>query len=246
MKFYTYPPNECKWPWILRNIKQKPQLHCCHEIVDIGIYDLLKPPYIHSDDKLDKWIKLRTVGWKVVPDCPDVRREFKGRTRSNINNIDYSKELLREYYDPNDPQHLPVIQSYFKDIKSYRDYINWFKNEYPEPSKIGIGSVCKMDDNKMGLEILKIAREEFPNSLIHVFGLRLIQFKWGYKYIDSFDSTSWTFPRKKGLPSAKNKEVKIDYFKDYLMSVDKKMGGDSMLQSCKVAQKYLKNSTLIL
>ena len=70
-RFYSYPPVECGWPWVLRNIKQKPQLDCVHEIVDIGIYDLLKPPYRHSVEKLEKWVNLRvfvklmTIPWRL-------------------------------------------------------------------------------------------------------------------------------------------------------------------------------------
>jgi hypothetical protein len=74
-RFYTYPPVECEWPWILRNIKQK-AIPNTHEIVDIGIYDLLNPPYRHSNDKLQKLDKLETKGWKVVPDCPDLKESL--------------------------------------------------------------------------------------------------------------------------------------------------------------------------
>ena len=90
-RFYSYPPTECGWPWVLRNIKQKPQPNAVHEVVDIGIYDLLKPPHQHSKDKLEKWMELETRGWKVVPDCPDLQGEF-GRVVHFDNDI-YPWEL---------------------------------------------------------------------------------------------------------------------------------------------------------
>lgn len=203
---------------MLRNIKQKPQGDCLHEIVDIGIYDLLKPPHQHSKDKLEKWIELRTKGWKVVPDCPDLQGEF-GRV-VDFDNVVYSWELLGEYYDPDDPHHLPVLQSHYQDIQSFRDYIEQFKDVYGVVDKVAIGSIYKADDHDIGVGMLKIARREFPEAWIHAFGLRFQQLKRGFKYIDSFDSTSWTFPRTSGRGSCRNKEERISYFFDYIRRLE--------------------------
>lgn len=217
-RFYSYPPLECGWPWVLRNIKQKPQRDAVHEIVDIGIYDLLKPPYQHSQEKLDKWEALKTDGWKVVPDCPDLQGEFQ--TEIDFDNVGYSWELLTTYYDPEDQSHLPVLQSHYQDIQSFKDYIRNFKKEYGVVDKVAIGSICKADDHDLAVGMLKIARREFPTAWIHAFGLRFQQLKRGYKYIDSFDSTSWTFPRTSGRGSCRNKEERIQYFHDYIKRLE--------------------------
>jgi len=216
-RFYTYPPTECKWQWILRNIKQKP-IPCTHEIVDIGIYDLLKPPYQHSKEKLEKWKSLQTKGWKVVPDCPDLQGEFNQEI--NFDNVEYSWELLTKLYNPKDITHLPVVQSHYQQIKSFKDYIKRFKEKYGVVDKVAIGSICKADDHDVGIKMLKIARREFPESWIHAFGLRFQQFKRAYDLIDSYDSTSWTFPRDSGRSSCRNKEERIEYFFDYVQRIN--------------------------
>jgi len=217
-RFYSYPPVECEHPWVLRNIKQKP-IPCSHEIVDIGIYDLLKDPDGgHSDEKLMKWKELETLGWKVVPDCPDLEGEFKMEVICD--NTSYSWELLTQLYNPDDPSHLPVIQSHYENIESFKEYIERFKAKYGVVDKIAIGSICKADNHNIGVKMLKIARREFPNTWIHAFGLRFQQFKKAYNLIDSFDSTSWTFPRDSGRSSCKNKEERIQFFHDYMRRVE--------------------------
>lgn len=216
-RFYTYPPVECEWPWILRNIKQK-QIPHTHEIVDIGIYDLLKPPYKHSYDKLVKWEELQTEGWKVVPDCPDLRGEFD--IHGGKDNLKYSWKLLTEFYNPYDPHHLPVLQSYYENINSFKHYIRRFKSKYGVVDKVAIGSICKADNHDIGVKMLKIARREFQDSWIHAFGLRFQQFKKAYQLIDSFDSTSWTFPRTSGRGSCKNREERVEFFFDYIDRIE--------------------------
>jgi len=115
-RFYAYPPGD--WPWVLRNIKQEAKEGTIHEIVDIGIYDLLKDPFSHSDTKLKNWVKIKPNGWKVVPDYPDIYGEFNCKEAKSFENTELSWELLQKYYDPNDPTHMPVIQSKFGDMKS--------------------------------------------------------------------------------------------------------------------------------
>lgn len=217
-RFYTYPPLECEWPWVLRNINQKPQPQAEHEIVDIGIYDLLKPPHQHSAEKLNKWLNLKADGWKVVPDCPDLQGEFNKEV--DFSNTEYSWELLTTYYIPDDPTHLPVLQSEYENIKSFKAYIKRFKEVYGVVDKVAIGSICKADDHDVGVKMLKIARREFPGSWIHAFGLMFQQFKRAHDLIDSYDSTSWTFPRYSGRSSCRNKGERIEYFWDYITRID--------------------------
>jgi hypothetical protein len=104
-RYYTYAPEDCvtylgirinqSWPWILRNIKQQPQRTAEHEIVDIGIYDLLHIPFCHSEEKINKWKELKTEGWKVVPDCPDINGEFRSTIFNNLMKL--KKKVSNKY-----------------------------------------------------------------------------------------------------------------------------------------------------
>jgi hypothetical protein len=221
-RFYTYPPVECEHPWILRKIGNK-EMPCTHEIVDIGIYDLMNEAEAggHSEKKLKAWKQLKPNGWKVVPDCPDLEREFN--LEVICLNTAYSWELLNEYFNPDDDTHLPVIQSQYGDINSFKCYIRDFKREYGEHNQIGIGSIFKADTD-FAVRMLKIARREFPNSWIHAFGLKFKHFLKVRQVINSFDGTGWTRDIKEsGKSSARNKLERIHYFNKYMNRLNEVM-----------------------
>lgn len=111
---------------------------------------------------------------------------------------------------------MPVIQSKYGDLTSLKWFCESFLKEYGQPVKIAVGSVCKMDSMDVSYALLKTVRRYFPHAWIHAFGLRFHHLRKCKSIIDSFDSTSWTFPRTGGLPSAKNEEMRIEYFYDYL------------------------------
>ncbi len=218
-RFYTYPPVECGHPWILRKIGNK-ELPCQHEIVDIGIYDLMNGEG-HSEEKLMAWEQLEPQGWKVVPDCPDLEREFN--LEVTCLNTSYSWELLREYFNPENPTHLPVIQSQYGDINSFKQYIKDFKREYGQHDKIGVGNIFKADTD-FAVRMLKIARREFPNSWIHAFGLKFKHFLKVRQIINSYDSTGWTRDiSESSKSSARNKAERIEYFNKYINRLNEVM-----------------------
>lgn len=221
-RFYTYPPVECKHPWILRKIGNK-ELPCQHEIVDIGIYDLLNSEgHKHSKEKLKMWEQLKTGGWKVVPDCPDLEGEFGEEV--DFDNVKYSQFLLEKYFNPHNNSHLPVIQSHYEKLNSFKEYIRYFKDNYGEHHMIAVGSICKSDNNRIAVKMLKIARREFPNSWIHAFGLRFKQFIKTRQLINSFDSTGWTRDiSESGKSSACNKAERIEYFNKYINRLNEVM-----------------------
>lgn len=225
-RFYTLPPLEIEYPYILANIKdvkeiekRKPE----HSIIDCGIYDLLKPPFRHSDERIALWKRMEAPGWKVVPDCPSL--QYEHGVDLGYRNTDYSKELLKQLYDQNDLSHLPVIQfEIIKGSNSYKQsikrYIQWFKRKYGQPQNIGVGSVCKAGSKEMVVWVMKHVREQFPKSWVHAFGLKLNHYHAVYRLIDSFDSMAWTFPRGRGRGSCKNKQERIKYFAEYMTAAE--------------------------
>jgi len=226
-RFYAYPPVECEWDWILRNMYEK-LIPCKHEIVDIKVYDLTKDDPIypqHPKDKLKKWVELETNGWKVVPDCPD----FKGELHKNcqeweIDTIGYSHELLQKYYT--DPiNQLPVIQTLANDLSSLNSYCEWFKQEFETPQQVAVsGSICRVENIDFVYRGVKIVRRHFPNTWIHLFAPRLHHIKRLYPLIESFDSSCWTFPRVPGQASCKNLDERVEYFWKYLNILNSHIG----------------------
>jgi hypothetical protein len=202
----------------MRNIKQKPR-ECEHEIVDIGIYDLLKQEGEHTRKRLRDWERLETTGWKVVPDCPDILGEFG--VNSNIDNVEYSFELLEKYYNPENKHHLPVIQSKFADFNSFQKSVKRFTNDFGIPNKIAIGSICKLKKVNLIVEMIEEIFFNMPNTWIHVFGMNLNALMRVKYRINSFDSTSWGFSREPNMGMARNKDEKRIYFINYLNRIDK-------------------------
>jgi hypothetical protein len=215
MRFYAYPPKTIEHPFILRNINQK-QIHTNfqHEIIDIGIYDLLNGDNRHSTEKLGEWEGYDGDGWLVVPDCPDIGREFNIAT--DIDSVAYSKDLLIEYFDPDNPQHLPVIQGKMYDSQSFTDYIAFFKREFPDyDEKVAIGTICRANNKEVVEWTCREVRKAFPNAWIHGFGVRLNHIDTIQHVINSFDSSSWTYPRGRGKKSARWNDRDV-YFNEYL------------------------------
>jgi hypothetical protein len=228
-RFYSLPPREIDYPFLLVNIKKtrelKKRTEVKHSIVDCGIYDLLHPPYRHSEEKIVKWEKLRLVnGWKVVPDIPSLKYEFD--IDPGYTNTDYSKELLLQLFNPSDPSHLPVMQSeIIKGSDSYKEstknFVKWFIKEFGnEHPQIGIGGVCKAGSRRMIIWTMSFIRRSFPGSWLHVFGLRLQHFNYIYYLMDSYDSMSYTFPRvsfeKAGRGTSMTKEQRMNDFNVYI------------------------------
>ena len=194
-----------------------------NEIVDIGVNELLKYPYKYSKTTLQKYKKLKTKGYKVVPDYPDIFKEH-GINNLQIDNVLQSKILMKKYFNPKDKTQMPVIQGYYNKPKSFIDFAEWFLDNYTidKNTYIGIGTLCKNSDKHNLLQTLKNIKEYFPKNKLHAFGLSIRYLTEIFPYIHSFDTTAWTFPRQSGNPSAKNKKMRIQYFKDFIKSYNSK------------------------
>lgn len=217
-RFYSYPPAECQWPFILRRLGWKP-LPCEHEILDVGILDLKEPPHRYSEEKLKTWKQEETGGWKVVPDCFDLPGEFG--IHVDFDTMDYSFQLLERFYCDDDRDYLmPVIQGRSGDYQSFKDYVRRIKKQY-EPGIIGVsGSLCRSKDTNLVRGVLKMVQRELPGVWVHAFALRFSHLRGVNGLIDSFDSTNWTFPRTSGRGSCRNKEERIQYFYDYIRRLE--------------------------
>lgn len=215
MRLYTYPPSGVRWRYILRKMND-PVRDCEHEIIDCGVYQLLNPPYRYTDEFLDMWRGLEPNGWKVVPDFPDIHGEFGGD--KVIDNVEESWRLLVELYDPDDESHLPVIQSRYHDIHSHRDYLKRFQREYGDVERVAVGTAPKARYRMFVEKALMEVREAFPDAWVHALGLNGRYLWAAAKYVDSFDTMSWTYPRGRGRGSARSKNERIKFFYEYIDS----------------------------
>ncbi len=207
----------------MRNINEgRPKfVNILHEIVDCGIYDLLKGDHRHSKKKLQKWDKCKPLGWKVVPDCPDILGEFG--VNADFDTIEYSKDLIEQFYEHDDKRRLPVIQSRYQDLESVEEYCQWFQHYIDDkPEKLGIGTVCKASSKDFVFKNVKIIRSYFPNAWLHAFGLRVSAIDKVYNLINSYDSASWTRIQPEGY-SAKNNQEKNLAFSQYINNVQNKI-----------------------
>lgn len=225
-RFYANPPKEVGWPYIIRHL-DAPEQDCVHEIVDIKISDLLIFPHHHSDKKLRVWEKFETDGWKVVPDCFDIKGEFG--IDVTFDTLEYSKVLLMQHYT-NDPNQMPVIQGYVDDYQSFNEYISWFKGYYDQPLLVGVSGSAGRAGREFCKSVLKLVRREFPRSWVHVFALNRWNFRGVWKFIDSFDSSNWTRPRGRGVSSASTKVERIKYFYDFVEGL--KVDDEEIFQHC--------------
>lgn len=227
MRFYSYNPL-VYYPWVLRKITN-PYVKCSHEIVDIGIYDLLKTGN-HDKDKLKLWEECQTSGWKTVPDIPDLTGEFG--EEMDYCNVEETFKYLTKYYDPQNDTHLPSIQSKYEDLSSFKNSVDYFEDEWGVPNKCGIGSVCKINNNKIGLEMIKYIREKWPNTYIHAFGLRWNLLKQTYSLINSYDTMAWTLqrcPPDMKPRTANTNNDRVNFFNFYVKKM-KELVGDEFEQ----------------
>jgi hypothetical protein len=219
MRFYSYNPL-INYPFVLRKIT-KPSVKCKHEIVDIGIYDLLKYGK-HPKWKIDMWLECEPNGWKVVPDYPDTKGEFGYEL--SYDNVEMTFKNLHKYYNPEQKKLLPVIQSKFEDVRGFKENVKYFEEEFGIPKQVGVGSVCKIKRHQPGIQMLKFLRERWPETYIHAFGLRFNLLKKTYQFIDSYDTMSWTLqrcpPNNKPRTANTNKE-RIAFFNHYLKKIEK-------------------------
>jgi hypothetical protein len=213
MRFYTYYPYPHRThDFLLRKLDQKEYPHK-HQIVDCGIYDLLKTGE-YEESKILTWKKLtfKDDSWKTVPDYPDLNKNVKNKFFQG-DNIILSQEMARTLFDPNNSSHLLSIQGHYQVLNSFKRYCKWIKKEFGILDKLGIGTIGKLSTKEVCMKVMQMVRVEFPQAWIHVFGLRYDYIYEASRFVNSYDSTSWTFPRKS---RGKNIQEKLVFFDDWM------------------------------
>ncbi|MCR6691559.1 MAG: hypothetical protein MRT15_04145, partial [archaeon YNP-LCB-003-016] len=132
----------------------------------------------------------------TIPDYPADYYVDGRLTPSAVDNVERTLRNIERFIGIGGVNWLPVIQSKYMDTFSFIDSCNRLRGivggDYPQ---IAIGTICKCRNVKWITYCCKYARKIFPRSWIHAFGLTLKALPHVKRYIDSWDSTAWTFPR---------------------------------------------------
>ncbi len=222
MKFYSLPPVGTHHPFLLVNYKRITQLKRRpyeHAILDCGISifhgeNMDYPEGFH--DKYHAIAKGLKNGWAVIPDVPDDHHPQE-------NNIERTIRTVQQYTDQrHGVDWVPVLQSKVNDINSFRWGISEVKRLGLDlyNVRLGIGTVCKVNDLSFIRRCAQVARREYPDSHIHMFGLTLRALPRVIDLVNSWDSMAYTFPRETGGHSAKNKKERVEYWRKYLKRIN--------------------------
>lgn len=228
MRFYTTPPNNVNYPYLLVNPKTKKILKRIdfeHAIADSGVlifHDVnVKdyPRYFKERWKYQAKILTDIYDdrvWCTIPDYPDDYNpgQFGDNVSKTLKNIE-------DFITVDGVNWVISLQSRFLNLFSFAESIQGVKDLVGDYPRLAIGTVCKTNDLKFITACSELARLNFPNSWIHSFGLTLTALPRTHQYIDSFDSMAWTFPRGRSRGSCKNKEERLEFFNDYLQAIDK-------------------------
>jgi hypothetical protein len=195
--FFTYPLFD--YPYLMvtpRLYKQLFKLKWNHAILDCGVdlLFLIKKFQDYSNAYLFRYEKIasqlteifKDKIWCVIPDYPDDFRcnPIENNVEKTLKNI----EIFSSYEGIN---WIYPLQADYLNVESFKYCCREVKKYNPE--KVAIGTVCKTRNIKFILKCCAIARNYFPNSWIHAFGVTLNALPSILNLIDSFDSCSYFY-----------------------------------------------------
>lgn len=236
-RFYTLPPSrDIYHPWLFVTFMNRKELllrNFEHSIMDcnVGLFFHHKQLYEYPSGFLDEYKKEAKIlgelfGDKIMVSIPDYPADYVvdgKQTPSAYDNVARTLRNIRKFIKYDGVNWLPVIQSNLNDPLSFINSCILMKDiiggDYP---RIAIGTVCKSRNREWIKHCCWCARAYFPKSWIHAFGLTLDALPFVKDHIDSWDSMAWTFPRGRGLSSAKNIQQAREYFVKYMEKVREK------------------------
>ena len=226
MRFYTTPKGDVEWPFYLVNPRtQKVLLNSGfkHGIADSGVMFFVQeerteyPPHFLRDWKYKAKLMTDIYGedrlWCVIPDYPDDYNpgQFGDNVAKTINNIE-------DFITVDGVNWVVSLQSRYLDRFSFLSGIQEVKDLLGHYPRLAIGTVCKCNRLEFIDYCCSVARQHFPKSWLHAFGLTLNALPRVNGVIDSWDSMAWTFPRGRGGRSHRSGE-EVAYFEAYLKRI---------------------------
>ncbi len=238
VRFYTMAPRGVYHPYLLVNAgegwsspwkyKSLFRRKFKHAILDAGVELFLRNPNVSDYPSLflERYKRLAVQLtsamkgrlWVAVPDFPD--DYHPGQAGDNIGK---TLSKIREFVPLPNVEWMPVLQSRYLDRLSFYESCARTREVVGDYPRLGIGTVCKTHNQEFILECCRIARKFFPSSRLHAFGPSLSVVPKIAPFIDSWDSSAWTFPRARGRTSANTSEYP-EFFAAYLERIRRLLG----------------------
>jgi len=234
MRFFTLPPCEVFWPYILVNANNPSHgMKYLRRwgrgvetvILDSGVEIFRNPevkdyPLGHIKHMLITYHQIRQLcpNSEVYLTCPDYPDDYNPGSlwlSEEVTNIERTAENIRmcvsKYPDVN---WLIPLQGHYRKPRSVLKMINLIADILDEWDYVALANLCVERSWKVVRDTYNLARLMLPRHRIHVFGLDLDYAKRLRPY--SFDSLAYTFPRGRGRASCKNKDERIAYFHAFI------------------------------
>jgi len=247
VRFYTLPPRDVFWPFVLINANRPKEgigyLRAHRRdikavIIDSGI-EIFRDPSVKDYPPghlkrlvwLYKRVRLICPHAEVWATAPDYCDDYHPRAlwlSDNITNIERTvesvKRALRNYPDV---EWLIPIQGHYRKPSSVARCIELMEEEGILDGRdyVAVANLCTERRHDIMVETILIAERMLAPRRIHVFGLDVDVAMKVRRRIFSFDSLAWTFPREPGNPSCKNHEQRVRYFMDFIRRLERIMGG---------------------
>ena len=238
-RFYTLPPVEIPYPFILINAN-RPNLYyvirhrdfIVSVIIDSGV-EIFRDPSVkdyppnHFEKLVSLYRQVKNIVrdaevYVTVPDYPDDYHPkslwLNGKTNieRTLDNILYA---LNSYSEVN---WLIPIQGHYRNPRSVVYALELYqKHDIPLDRYIAVANLCVEERTRYVVETIKLAyswlwNNGYYHTKIHVFGPDTRSIYHIKNIIHSFDSMAWTRPRDHGGWSAKNNSERIYMFLTYI------------------------------
>jgi len=222
-RFYTYPEYFHTYPFLLvpfhlhRMLKRRPWIHAIVdsgvEIFNMGKKEYPKGFFLQYEFKAQQYTQIWGEKiWFVIPDYPDDYRH-----NPIENNVERTLENIERFSQIEGVNWIYPLQADYLNLDSFHYACHEVQKYHPK--RVAIGTVCKTNNLKFITKCCMLARQHFPNAHIHAFGPTLKALPHILPFIDSWDSASYTFPRKHGQGKPSTKKRKIQYFNAYLKRI---------------------------
>jgi hypothetical protein len=204
MRFYSLPPPQVEYPYLLVNMGNWRTLgrrRFKHAILDSGVEIFRSRRWLRDYPMEVLWryrqraeiLSHRYGGriWVTIPDYPDDLNpgQFGDNVERTLRNIE-------RFISVEGVEWLPVLQSRYLNLLSFYEACDRTRRLIGGYPRVAIGTVCKTRRHGFIVECCRVARRFFPKSWIHAFGLTLDVLPKVKDYIDSFDSLACYYPRR--------------------------------------------------